>query len=353
MRTDAAGARPERKPLVSVVVPARNEAQSIRECLATIARQTYGHLEIIVVDGCSDDETPHLVSSAIQGDARIRLVSNPERVTPAALNRGLAEARGEFLIRIDAHAYPEPDYVERIVSHLLTGEYAGVGGRKVAVGGSSATSRVIAAALGSRFGVGGSEYHYASRATLTDHIPFGAYRTAFLREIGGWDGRALVNQDFELDYRIRLAGGSLLLDPRIRARWKSSLTLRTLAYQYRRYGKGKAIVARLHPRSLRMRHLVPLACLAWLVGSVVMALSLTNPLPLLGLAPYTGFLLASLSDPRLRRSSPYSWILAPAVLGVMHLSWAIGFVSELARNLLSLDQPRDPFRSRDLPQAVD
>ena len=339
------------KPRVSLVLPVRNEESSIAPCLEGMQGQTYRDLEILVLDGMSSDGTVAIVESRMVDDPRIRLIRNEERVIPAALNLGLKEARGTYLVRFDAHSVAAPDYVARIVDHLESGRYAGVGGTKIAVGGSSVMSQVIARALSSRFGVGGSSYHYAENAMSVDHIPFGAYPVDLLRTLGGWNPALLANEDFEMDYRVRRSGGLLLLDPEIRILWKSSQTLRDFSRQYQRYGRGKAAVARLHPDSLKLRHLLPVAELLVLSGSVVSALTLRRAWPLLVNTPYAGFLLASFSDTPLRRSSGRAPWLLPVVLATMQMSWAVGFMRAIFRKR-SHGAVQDTYRWRDLSQEM-
>jgi succinoglycan biosynthesis protein ExoA len=338
-------------PRVSLILPVRNEENSIAACLEGLQNQTYRDMEILVIDGMSNDGTLAIVNSSMEGDSRIRLVQNDDRVIPSALNLGLREARGTYLVRFDAHSVAPPDYVERIVHHLESGLYAGVGGAKIAVGGTSVMSQVIAGALSSRFGVGGSEYHYAEEPMSVDHIPFGAYPVELLRELQGWNPALLANEDFEMDYRVRRSGGRLLLDPEIRILWKSSQTLRDFSRQYQRYGRGKAAVARLHPDSLKLRHLLPVAELLVLSGSVLAALTLRRGWPLLANTPYACFLLASYSDAPLRRSSGRSPWLVPVVLGTMQMSWAVGFMRAIWRKK-SHAAVHDTYRWRDLSQEV-
>lgn len=334
---------------VTIIIPARNEESSIAQCLRGIQAQTYPANEVLVIDGNSDDATASIVRDYAQSDPRIRLIANEARVTPVALNIGLANATSTVLIRIDAHAVPAKDYVERIVHHLTTGKWAGVGGVKVALGGASRLSQVIAAALSSKYGVGGSAYHHATTAQETDHIPFGAYLVDTLRAVGGWNSHLMVNQDFELDHRIRDAGGRLLLDPQITVRWKSSQNLKDLAHQYRRYGVGKATVARLHPRSLRVRHLLPPALLL-LIGTSSALAVLGRPKAIFMNTPYVAVLAsAPLVDKRAFGNRASNIVLAPIVLSVMHLSWGVGFLTGLVRPHTSR-RASDPYRPRDLAQ---
>src|SRR5439155_9071022 len=209
--------------------------------------------------------TQQVVRSLAARDPRIEVLTNPVHVISRALNMALERARGQWLVRVDAHCTVPRDYVSRLVRHLETGRWGGVGGRKDGVGGSAA-GRAIAAAMASRFGQGDSVYHYGTVTGTVDHIPFGAYPTSLARALGGWDERLPVNQDYEFDYRIRRSGHELLFDPDIRIEWMNRETLGDLFRQYRRYGKDKARSLRIHPDSTSLRHLAAPALVAALVG---------------------------------------------------------------------------------------
>jgi succinoglycan biosynthesis protein ExoA len=308
--------------LVSVIVPARNEEESIGATLTALRRQHHRALQIIVVDGGSTDGTVAVVERHMAEDPRIELLPNPRQIIPAALNIALAAARGRWLVRMDAHSTVDEGYVGAAVARLREGCWGGVGGRKDGVGTTPA-GRAIAAALGSRFGVGGSLYHYGSTEQPVDHIPFGAYPTELLRRLGGWDERLVANEDFEFDYRLRRSGAVLLFDPRLRISWKSRQTIRSLYQQYRRYGAGKLDVARLHPASLRLRHLVPPLLVPYLATAAVVGARR----PRLGgalLAPYAAALsVASIGTAR-TLEDPASRAYVPAAFLAMHVGWGVG-----------------------------
>jgi glycosyltransferase involved in cell wall biosynthesis len=317
--------------LVSVIVPARNEEDSIGATLTALRRQTHRNLQIIVVDGESTDGTVAVVERHMAEDPRIELLPNPRRVIPVALNIALAAARGRWVVRMDAHSTVDEDYVGTAVARLREGRWGGVGGRKDGVGTTPA-GQAIAAALGSKFGVGGSLYHYGTTEQPVDHIPFGAYPTELLRRLGGWDERLEANEDFEFDYRLRRSGAVLLFDPQLRISWKSRQTIRSLYQQYRRYGAGKLDVARLHPTSLRVRHLVPPLLVPYLATAAVVAARR----PLLGgalLAPYAAAVtVASIGTAR-TLEDPASRAYVPAAFLAMHVGWGVGVWSRALQQL--------------------
>jgi succinoglycan biosynthesis protein ExoA len=307
--------------LITVVVPARNEERSLAECLASVAAQDHPELEILVVVGPSNDATAEIAGGFARHDVRFHVVDNTDGRIPTALNLALARARGAYVVRVDAHSTVPPEYVRMLVDHLGSGRWGGVGGRKDAVA-ETPQGRAIAAALGSRFGVGDSAYHHAEDPGPAEHVPFGAYPTALLRAMGGWDESLDTNEDFELDYRLRLDGWALLLDPSVRIQWRSRETLGELFRQYRRYGRGKATVARRHPASLRPRHLAAPA----LVATLAAAATIARRRPVLAAAAVAPYALAlgAASVIVAAREREHVRHLAGAFVA-MHVGWGVGF----------------------------
>ena len=120
--------------LVTVVIPARNEAGSIEQCLQSVLGQTVQNLQVIVVDGASTDDTAAVVRRYQGRDARLVLLSNPDAIIPKSLNTALAAAEGTWFIRVDAHSTIPPTYVELALRHLREGRWGGVGGARMALG---------------------------------------------------------------------------------------------------------------------------------------------------------------------------------------------------------------------------
>lgn len=316
--------------LVSVVVPARDEEASLGACLDSILAQDWPNFEVLVVDGDSTDHTADVVQEYRRRDSRVRLLTNPRRLIPVSLNLALRQAEGDYLVRVDAHASVPPDYVRIAVGHLRTGAYGGVGGRKDAVGTTPA-GRAIAAAMGSRFGVGDSTYHFGTKQCDAEHVPFGAYPMELLRRMGGWDEALAVNQDFELDYRLRQAGYRILFDPELRIDWQSRQKVRDLFRQYERYGRGKVAVARMHPGSLRLRHGAAPALVLLLFGAGAAAVRR----PRLGLAlaaPYIVALSVSSATTSRDLDRASRRYVGPAFLA-MHVGWGLGFWRATLRSI--------------------
>lgn len=318
-------------PEVTIIIPVRNEAANIKAVMDDVLAQVFDtSFEVVVADGRSTDGTATVLERMAAHDDRVRVVDNEHGGTPQGLNCALWNARGRYVLRMDGHAHIGSDYVQRLVDHLRSGTCEGAGGRKRAIGRGQ-FGRAVAAAHGSRFGIGDSKYHHSRVVELVDHVPFGAYVTQRARDIGGWDETFVRNQDFEFDYRYGLAGGRILLDPSIVAEWSVRETPKALASQYYQYGYWKFRALMRHPSSFHLRWLAP----PTLVGVLALG-ALTAPARpgrlLLGTAStaYGGAL--SLGAVMLSRSlGPRLGPHAAAALGVMHLSWGTGFLVSAAR----------------------
>lgn len=315
---------PSRSKLVTVVVPALNEESALGACLDSILCQSYEWIEVLVVDGGSRDGTRELVHARAARDARVRLLDNPARIVPAALNVALAAARGTWLVRVDAHAAIPTDYVERAVTHLATGCWGGVGGRKNGIGRTSA-GKAIAAAMASRFGVGNSTYHHGTDVQTVEHVPFGAYPVGLVRRLGGWDERFAVNQDFEFDYRVRQLGHELLFDPSLEISWECRQSMGALYRQYRRYGAGKVAVAAAHPKSVRPRHLAAPTLVALLSAAGAAAMLGFRWVPAAVVGPYGAVLLVAAAKSAPQVEGTPGKLLLPVAFAAMHVGWGVGF----------------------------
>jgi succinoglycan biosynthesis protein ExoA len=319
-----------RAPTVSVLMPTLNEAATVVAAVCSVLEQSFQDLEVLVIDGRSEDGTADLVRRLAAVEPRVRLLENPARLIPHALNLGLAEARGRYVARVDAHATVSDTYLERGVAALEAEPSLGaVGGRRLGVA-TTTTGRAIAAALSSPFGVGDSINHYATEAQDTDHASFGVFRVDAVRSVGGWDESLAVNEDVDLDLRLQQRGHRIRFDPEMVIHWKTRESLRDFGRQYRRYGRGKAAMVRKNGlRAVRPRHLAAPA-LVVMLSSAAVAGSLGRRSTATALAsPYLVALAVAVSRSSRSAGGDVDAIRLAGAFATMHLAWGIGFLEAL------------------------
>lgn len=336
-------------PLVSIIMPVRNERAFIERSLGAVLAQDYPaqSIEVLVVDGMSDDGTRDIVRAMADNPrgVRVLLLDNPARIVPTALNIGLRQARGEVIVRVDGHCEIAPDYVQQCVETLQQTGADNVGGVWDTIGETYA-ARVIAIAQSSPFGIGNVAYR-VRRPTpgFVDTVPFGAYRREVFERIGGFDERLVRHQDYEFNVRLRQAGGKIYYTPAIQARYYSRSSFRKLARQYFEYGFWKAFVTLENPRALAWRHLAPIGLVGALAGGAVLSTAVPPLRPLyagLWVVYALACLLMALKE--VRRAGWRCLPLLPAAFAAIHLSWGAGFWWGLLHNGLQRLIGRTPPR---------
>ena len=249
---------------VSVIIPSFNEEENIAFCLESVlanANHFPGTLEIIVVDGLSEDNTREIVENFMEKYNSIKLIDNPQRVTPIAMNLGIEAAKGEFILILGAHSRLGKGYITSLHKRLLDDENIGcIGGRTVVTGDNNIIHRCIAATMMSPLGAGNAYYRLDSnQLRQVDTVAYGLYRATVFEEIGLFDERLVRNQDMEMSCRIRDAGYVILLDPSVQVYYTPRNSIVSLAKQSFANGYWNIITWRLVPGSLSWRHFAPLA----------------------------------------------------------------------------------------------
>jgi len=254
----ASDARARIHHFASIIMPVCNEAAYIVPCLQAILAQDYpvDAFEVIIADGMSDDGTREKVRELAGRDRRVRLIDNPQRFVSPGLNAALRAARGDVLIRMDAHTEYAPDYVRQCVEVLQETGAANVGGPWRAIG-RSYWQKAIALAFQSPFSSGGAGSHAVEYEGEVDAVYLGCWWKATLEQVGGFDETLVRNQDDELSLRLVRAGAKLWQSPRIRSWYYPRASLRALFNQYAQYGYWKVRVIQKHKLPASMRHLVP------------------------------------------------------------------------------------------------
>jgi succinoglycan biosynthesis protein ExoA len=315
----------ENYPFVTVIMPVYNEEAFIARSLGAVLAQDYPpeRFEILVVDGMSQDATRRVVQS-LPNAQRVRIIDNPQRLQAAAMNIALPYAKGEVIVRVDGHTIIAPDYLRACVRALQNTGAWNVGGGMHPVG-ETPMGKAIAAAGRSAFAVP-TAFHVSQQPAYTDTVYMGAWWRWALERVGGFDPTFAINEDYELNYRIRAAGGKIYFSPEIRSDYYCRQTLAALWRQYYRYGIGRVQTLRKHPRSLRARQLVAPLFVAGVFGGALIAPfnAALRALWLLGLALYgVGNLFFSWRTAR--RHGMDHLLRLPLVFLTIHTAWGLGF----------------------------
>lgn len=259
------------KPFVSVVVPVLDEERSIERLARSLLDQDYprDRYEIIMADGGSTDRTLEILSRT-DVEGRIRVLPNPGRTAPAALNVAIAASSGEIVTRVDAHSWVAPNYLSRVVSIMEeTGEKV-VGG-PVLMSSDTPFGDALVEALYSRFAVGSVPYRTLRERAFVASLQTGSFRREVLDAVGSFDETLAVVEDLDMNTRIRKAGYRLLLDPSIRFWYVPRPNLRALWRQIRTVGLVKARILRKHPDIFRIKYVIPSAVVLGGIASLVAA----------------------------------------------------------------------------------
>jgi len=330
-------------PLVSVIIPCYNEQATIRLLLEAIHQQTYprSDIEVIIADGRSTDQTRAEVAGFQQDhpNLTVRLVDNPRRMIPAALNCALAAACGAYVVRLDAHSVPAKDYIERCVAALAADLGENVGGVwEIRPRGNGLVPRAIALAAAHPFGVGDALYRFTNQAAYVDTVPFGAFRREVFEKFGHFDETLLTNEDYEFNARLRQQGGRIWLDPRIRSTYFARNSLKTLAQQYWRYGYWKLRMLKRYPKTLRWRQGLPPVFVLSLVGWMLLAFAWQPAVLLLAVELFAyGLILVMGSLPAARKHNDLRLaLIVPLAIACMHVSWGAGFLWSMIQNSLHI-----------------
>jgi glycosyltransferase involved in cell wall biosynthesis len=259
---------------VSVVIPVLNEERYIAECIESVLSQSYpkDRMEVLLVDGMSKDSTRRIIEGYSQSHPYVRLLDNPRKVSPAALNIGIKASRGSVIVRLDAHTYYDRDYVAKCVETLEKVDAQNVGGPIVTLpGDDTPKARAIAAATSHPFGVGNSKFRTSAEPQFVDTVPFGAFRREVFDRLGSFNEHLTRNQDIEFNIRIRRAGGRIYLNPEIKSFYYNRSTLKALWRQNFVNGMWNIFTQSISGNTLSMRHYVPLIFVSALITGVLIA----------------------------------------------------------------------------------
>ena len=312
--------------MITVLCPTFNEEENIEYVLKFFIESPPHEKELLIIDGGSTDKTIEIVNEWQKRSDNIRLISNPDKYVPFALNLGIRSSTGDPIIRLDAHTRYEKNYFEKI---LETFEKTGadiVGGPMNAVGETD-FQKAVAYATSTVFGVGDSKIHQTSYEGESDHVYLGAWHRKLFTDIGFFDERLKRNQDDELHYRARSRGKKIYLNPAIKSYYYPRNSLGLLIKQYFQYGLYKPLVLKKIKSETKLRHFIPSLYTIYIIGLPISILFLKY-LTLLVVYFLFDFYF-SLKLNKSFKSKLYCLIIYPAI----HLSYGLGFlIGLISRN---------------------
>ncbi|MFZ4107392.1 MAG: glycosyltransferase family 2 protein [Candidatus Planktophila sp.] len=308
---------------ISVILPVLNEAAYLESAVnAILATDFNGALEVILSVGPSHDSTETIARALADKDSRVVVVANPSGRTAAGLNIAVAATRYSIIARVDGHSHIPENYLSLAFEVLSSTGAVNVGGVMAAVG-KSVFERAVARAMRSPLGVGASRFHTGGSAGEVDTVYLGVFRKEALVAAGGFDERFTRAQDWELNYRLRAAGGVVYFDPRLVVTYSPRSTVKALAKQYFEYGRWRRVVSRRHEGTINYRYLAPPFTVLATIASLVLGLNFGTIFLIPALVYGLFILIASsaISD------SVGEFVALPLILLTMHFSWGTGFLT--------------------------
>jgi succinoglycan biosynthesis protein ExoA len=333
------------EPIVSVVVPCRNEREHIEDCLHSILAQepVPGTFEVIVADGMSDDGTREILEKLSCIDRRLIVVDNYNRATAHGMNAGIRLARGEYIVIVGAHNHYASDYLRSGLRVLRETGADNVGGSMMCLG-QSWLQRAIAVAHHSPFAVGGARWHDIDYEGPADTVFGGFYRREVFNRVGLFDETLVRNQDDEFNLRLARAGGKIWHSPRMKSWYSPRASLTALFRQYLQYGFWKVRVVQKHRTPASVRHLVPGSFVFCLMALPLLALLNPAALPIwLGLI---GLYLCCSIIASFITAARQGWRylpLLPWIFGCYHFGYGLGFLSGVVNFVVLRRVPSDRF----------
>lgn len=267
----------QKKPFISALLVTRNEKDYIRMSLMSLIKQTYPKksYEIIVIDGESDDGTVDEVKAIQKEYGRdgfsISIINNPKRILASGWNLGIKAAKGVYVVRIDAHATAEPDFIERNVETMMRVDADCVGG-KLTTKSLNANGSAVSLVLSSPFGVGNSSFRVSDSEGYADTAVYGLYKKDIFENVGFFDEKMVRNQDIELHSRIKRAGGRFYFNPAIKSTYYSRTTTKKMLKQAFGNGEWNMVLIKKGSGALSLRHLVPLFFVLFLITAGIAGL---------------------------------------------------------------------------------
>lgn len=317
-------------PSLSVLIPVRNDKNHLAQAVESVLKQKYeGELEIILAVGPSIDDSLTTANQLAASNKLIQVIENPKGLTTAGLNLAIAKAKGEIIVRVDAHSELGDNYLSRGVEILQSTNSVLVGGIMQAKG-KTPFQKAVAFGYGSRFGLGGGRYHVGGQAGVAESAYLGIFLASALKEVSGYDESIIRGEDWDLSQRLKARGGKVWFTPELVVTYWPRSNFRALAWQFYSTGIWRGDLTRRAPGKASLRYFIPPLALLALVDFVILYMVGAIPITFL-ITPVAAYLfLVSFAAATAKQLALVDRLAVLVALPVMHLSWAIGFWIGLA-----------------------
>jgi glycosyltransferase involved in cell wall biosynthesis len=309
---------------VSIIIPCRNEQDFIAECLDSVVAQNFykDNLEVLVVDGMSEDKTRQIIKEYAEKHPFIKLKENPKKIAPCALNMGIKSAKGDVIMRMDAHAVYAEDYVSKCLKYMEEYKADNVGGIiKTVTRKQGLMPKAITICLSHFFGAGNSLFRIgAEKPVWSDTVFGGCYKKSIFDKIGLFNENLERSQDMEFNLRLKRAGGKILLAPDIISYYYSKSSLKDFFWHNIKDGTWSVYSLKFVKMPFSLRHYVPLIFV------------LTLPLsfwPYILVSLYFSFKIAA------KEKRTGLFFVMPLVFGTRHLAYGLGSLAGIIKLLWS------------------
>ncbi len=330
--------------LVSVIIPCRNEVKSIVQTVRAILNSHHKNLEVLVVDGMSDDGTRSLFGELTDEDSRVHVIDNLKMLTPYARNLGVKNAKGDYVLIVDSRNTLSRDYISILMSNLIEHpNVACVGGNLQHVHDSH-EGRMISLAMESKFGVGMDSYRTAVKDSYVDTVAVPLYHRYIFKEIGFFDENLTRNQDDDFNFRVRRKGYQVLYVHEAKATYLVRGSFKKAFKQFQQYGYFKVYVNKKHGAVTTTRQLVPAGFLAFWASGIPIVLIDWNLLPWLGgVAALYMIMGLSLAGENLKLIDRFRVLAACFVL---HTGYGTGYWMGIWDFMMNAHSPRQSMQKQ-------
>lgn len=326
---------------VSVIVPCRNEEKFIKKCLDSILLQDFPKekLEVLVIDGMSEDGTREVLKKYQEDHPFIKILNNPKKITPSALNVGIKNSKGEIIIRMDSHADYKKDYISKCVRYLKEYKADNVGGTiKTLPAKNSIMAKAIAISLSHFFGAGGSYFRTGiEKPKWVDTVFGGCYKKEVFRKVGLFNENLIRTQDMEFNIRLKKAGGKILLAPDIISYYYPKSNIKDFFVHNIKDGIWAIYPLKFVRLPLRLRHYMPLIFVLSLLGTGLLAIFFSVFFWLF-ISIICFYLLAAIYfsvKTTIKEKKVGFLVILPIVFAARHIGYGLGSILGLMKLLIS------------------